>query len=46
VKLSDLPEEDGCRLWLRHEPVSIPAPARTLEEYRAIDEKYVPGIRA
>jgi alpha-glucuronidase len=25
-------------------PEGIPAPARTLEEYRAIDEKYVPGI--
>ncbi|HEX5099667.1 MAG TPA: alpha-glucuronidase family glycosyl hydrolase [Polyangiaceae bacterium] len=25
-------------------PEGIPAPARALEEYRAIDEKYVPGI--
>jgi alpha-glucuronidase len=25
-------------------PAGVPEPARTLEEYRAIDEKYVPGI--
>ena len=40
---------DACLLYFqthsrRPFPPGLPAPARTLAEYRAIDEKYVPGI--
>ena len=40
---------DACLLYFqthsqRPFPQGIPAPERSLEEYRAIDEKYVPGI--
>jgi alpha-glucuronidase len=40
---------DACLLYFqthagRPFPPGIPAPSRTLEEYRAVDEKYVPGI--
>jgi alpha-glucuronidase len=40
---------DACLLYFqthsrRPLPKGIPTPARTLEEYRAVDEKYVPGI--
>jgi alpha-glucuronidase len=40
---------DACLLYFqthsqRPFPQGIPAPERTLDEYRAIDEKYVPGI--
>ncbi len=40
---------DACLLYFqthsrRPFPAGIPAPAKTLVEYRAIDEKYVPGI--
>jgi alpha-glucuronidase len=40
---------DACLLYFqthskRPFPKGLPAPDRTLEEYRAIDEKYVPGI--
>jgi alpha-glucuronidase len=40
---------DACLLYFqthsrRPFPKDIPAPARTLDEYRAVDEKYVPGI--